>query len=183
MTVVGPALPPEGTASTVEEIAAERSEDRGSGRLGRLRRLVARLLQPGRPAAAVSLAAPRGFRVERDDLLARCTREDIEAREQAVDPLGGAPAVPFGHLNPAWQRFVRTLGTEDELWRFHAQRIALDGAAEIRSGYVVVRNGRPGQAMMASVRSLPAVPATDRSSPRRGGEAAPTESRQPAAVE
>jgi hypothetical protein len=138
---------------------------------GLLGRLVARVLESSRIPDDDAIRTQR-FRVERDDLLARCTRDEIESHERAVDPMGGAPAVPFGHLNAAWQRFVARLRADDELWRFHAQRMARDGAAQIRTGYVIVRDGRPGEAMIASVRTSPPRAAADRSSPRCGQETA-----------
>lgn len=136
-------------------------------------------------AAAVASApiALVNFRVERDDLLCPCTRAEIEQRELAVDPMGGAPAVPFGHLNPAWCRFVATLRPDDALWSFHSHRVAIDGAVQVRTGYVVVRNGMALQSMIASHRATPAGSANDRTSPRRGYHAAVNTADEPAAVE
>lgn len=143
---------------------------------GLLGRLVARVLESSRAPDDEAMRI-RDFRVGRDDLLARCTRDEIEANERAVDPLGCAPAVPFGHLNAAWQRFAARLRVDDELWRFHAHRTTRDGAAQIRTGYVIVRDGEPGEAMIASVRALPPGTEAHRSSSHCSQEAAATPAR------
>jgi hypothetical protein len=133
------------------------------------------------PLAAAS--APIEFRVEREDLLCPYTRAEIEQRELAVDPMGGAPVVPFGHLNPAWGRFVATLQPDDTLWSFHSHRVTLDGAAQVRTGYVVVRDGMALQPMIASARSTPASTGNDRVSSRGGNNTAVQRSDEAAAVE
>lgn len=107
----------------------------------------------GSPPRA-ALALHERFQIARDDLLREYTREEIEQHERATDPLGGVAPVPFGHLNPVWQRFCAALAPGDRIWRFNAQRVAANGEAVIRSGYVAVRQGVPQRPMVATFRTV-----------------------------
>ena len=106
----------------------------------------------GHAQAAIPLR--ERFHVVRDDLLREYTREEVEQHERATDPLGGVAPVPFGHLNPVWQRFCAALEPGDRIWRFNAQRVAANGEAVIRSGYVAVRQGVPQRPMVATFRTV-----------------------------
>jgi hypothetical protein len=77
-----------------------------------------------------------------EHLLERLSVQQIEKREQVSDPLGAAPELPFGHLNPTWTAFLQSTQSGDELWSFTA-RFA-DYSREQHSGYVIVRAGVPG---------------------------------------
>lgn len=61
------------------------------------------------------------------------------------DPLGAVPQVPFGHLHGAWRRFLQANWTDGaQLWSFATVWETPQGSREQRSGYVIVRLGRPG---------------------------------------
>lgn len=90
-----------------------------------------------------ALDEEREFAVERSHLQERLSVLQIEAREMVTDPLGAVPDLPFGHLNAAWKTFVEGVGADDELWSFTAPWQTTWGRREIRTGYVVVRDGVP----------------------------------------
>lgn len=144
-------------------------EPSSPGPKGRLSRLLNRLSQvlqgrrhvvrlPWRQSGPSDGNVPprERFRVAQDDLLREYTLAEVEAHERAVDPLGGVAPVPFGHLNPVWQRFVSNLQPGDRIWRFNAQRVCASGEAVIRSGYVAVRAGQPLRPLVASFRTVDA---------------------------
>ena len=58
------------------------------------------------------------FRVEHQDLVTKASLEQIEQSHHIEDPLGAVPDLPFGHLNPGWQKFRGKLGPKDEIWAF-----------------------------------------------------------------
>lgn len=93
-------------------------------------------------------AGQRAFRVARKDLLKRLALEDIERDEMVQDPLGAVPNLPFGHLNPAWQKFKSCLLPDDEVWTFAAARPSDGGRKEHRQGYVIVRSGKPRECFL-----------------------------------
>ena len=73
---------------------------------------------------------------------------DAEASSYVSDPLGNIPALPFGHLNKAWDNFLSNmLDPEDELWSFHIPKgskcgiYAMDSSGDI-AGYAKVRHGQ-----------------------------------------
>ena len=86
----------------------------------------------------------REFAVEREHLLERLTVQEIERREVVEDPLRAAPKLPFGHLNAAWQDFLKGHADGAELWSFSARWQTTWGRKELRRGYVVVQDGAPG---------------------------------------
>jgi hypothetical protein len=79
--------------------------------------------------------------VEPEDLLQPTTIGEIEQREIVQDPLGAAPALPFGHLSAGWIRFCSQLEPGDEVWSFRAVRSDDWGGHEQSSGYAAVRLG------------------------------------------
>ncbi len=83
------------------------------------------------------------FKVGKGDLLLKLTKEKIESEEVVEDPLGGVPALPFGHLNKCWSDLLAQMQAEDELWSFKSKWDGSWGRSEIRSGYVIVRAGLP----------------------------------------
>ena len=85
----------------------------------------------------------REFAVERQHLQERLTVQEVERREVVTDPLKAVPELPFGHLNAAWQEFLNGHVDGGELWSFSARWQTTWGRKELRSGYVVVRDGAP----------------------------------------
>jgi hypothetical protein len=58
--------------------------------------------------------------VNKIDLLSRMSIAEIENLEHVTDPLGAVPDLPFGHLNPAWEKLKGNLIADDEIWTFNA---------------------------------------------------------------
>jgi len=92
------------------------------------------------------------FSVKCEHLQEHMTVPEIERCEVITDPLNAVPALPFGHLNSAWQTFLSDhanpawkafINGRLELWSFSARRQTQCGE-ELQSGYVVVRDGVPG---------------------------------------
>lgn len=80
-------------------------------------------------------------------LTEQLSRERIEQLEIYSDPLNAVPAVPFGHLNDAWQRFCQQLQETDQLWAFRidaSQDTGLDYDKRygIVEGYALLRGGQ-----------------------------------------
>ena len=88
------------------------------------------------------------FAVTRADLLEHLTIQQIEQREMISDPLNAVPALPFGYLHNVWQQFLADQEGPRELWSFSAMRQSNWGEQQIRSGYVVVKDGVPGKFMV-----------------------------------
>lgn len=83
------------------------------------------------------------FPVQRSWLRQRLTIEQVEQQETVADPLGAAPALPFGFFNQAWLNFVAALRKEDELWRFEAPERLSGVYSNMLRGYVIVRRRQP----------------------------------------
>ena len=96
-----------------------------------------------------SAREPQGFVVRETDLERSFTIAEIEERESVIDPLGAVPELPFGHLNPAWRRFVESRGAGAMVWSFSARRTNTPGREEWCRGYVWVRAGSRGPAFVA----------------------------------
>ncbi|HMM54213.1 MAG TPA: hypothetical protein PKC23_04235 [Candidatus Desulfobacillus sp.] len=107
------------------------------------------------------------FRVEPRHLVERLRREEIEARERVIDPLGAVPALPFGHLNAAWRAFLASCPEGGELWSFSASWRNPLGRLEMREGYAVARKGVPLAHFLAARR----VVTEERESDGRAGAA------------
>lgn len=86
----------------------------------------------------------RAFAVEHEHLLERLTVGEIEKRELVTDPFKAVPDLPFGHLHAAWKIFLGGHAESDVLWSFSAHWQTKWGPKELRSGYVIVRDGTPG---------------------------------------
>lgn len=43
---------------------------------------------------------------------------EIESQNMVRDPLNKVPALPFGHLNSGWRRFVEGAQPDEEIWEF-----------------------------------------------------------------
>lgn len=89
----------------------------------------------------IELPEEREFAVEREHLLELLTAQEIEMREVVTDPLKAVPEVPFGHLNRAWQDFLKGHADGAELWSFSALWQTTCGTQGMRRGYAVVQDG------------------------------------------
>lgn len=78
------------------------------------------------------------FTVPDDFLICEVAVADIELWETVDDPLGAAPRVPFGHLNPAWTAFKAEAGTAG-LWRFYGRAVGFLGVEWCYEGYVALK--------------------------------------------
>ncbi len=83
------------------------------------------------------------FQVSKADLLAKRTIQQIESDEVIEDPLDAVPALPFGHLNKCWKNLLAQMMDGDEIWSFRSKWDGNWGRTELRSGYVLVREGSP----------------------------------------
>ena len=93
----------------------------------------------------------RPFRIRRRHLRNVYTRTEVEAREFVHDPLGGVPALPFGHLNAAWCRFADALPPGTKFCAFKSPPDAHGYPRAQREGYVAIdRLGRVGAYFVAS---------------------------------
>lgn len=78
------------------------------------------------------------FAVSDDFLICALPLADIEFWETVDDPLGAAPPVPFGHLNPAWEAFKQEAGNAT-LWRFYGRADSGWGMDWRHDGYVALK--------------------------------------------
>jgi len=58
------------------------------------------------------------FRCQREHLRMPISTAEAEKMGVVADPLGRAPALPFGHLNGAWQSFLAKREADFSLWYF-----------------------------------------------------------------
>lgn len=87
-----------------------------------------------------TIAVPQGetFSVKREHLLRQMSIAEVECAAIVSDPLYAVPNLPFGHLNAAWLRFKKNLGSEDTLWAFAACHTDEWGSKEYKEGYAIV---------------------------------------------
>jgi hypothetical protein len=90
------------------------------------------------------------FSVTPKDLQRSWTIEEIELAETIRDPLGAVPDLPFGFLNPMWQKFREKVLPGDEMWSFAADHSNEKVVIDRRVGYTLVRNGKPADYMTVS---------------------------------
>ena len=88
----------------------------------------------------VTLPAPPEFKVTPEHLRDALPIEFIETGARVIDPLGAVPDLPFGHLNPAWERLKTGMQSGDQISTFIAPWEEF-GITWERSGYAVVRSG------------------------------------------
>ena len=101
------------------------------------------------------VAADREFAVEHEHLQEELTSQEVERREVVIDPLKAAPELPFGHLNAAWKGFLdKGAHGGCELWSFSAPWQTVWGRKEMRSGYVMVKDGKPGAYFLTEWRDV-----------------------------
>jgi hypothetical protein len=103
--------------------------------------LVARIRETYAARQRQILVEPYRYSVKPEHLEENLTVAEVERREWVDDPLGGAPSLPFGHLNPDWRCFLTKLDAGDELWSFEAAHEGEHGPIAHRTGYVIVRDG------------------------------------------
>lgn len=77
------------------------------------------------------------FEVRDEFLICELAWGDIECLETVEDPLGAAPRVPFGHMNPAWEEFKSKSGN-GVVWKFSGKHVGDWGSDWLREGYVVL---------------------------------------------
>ena len=80
------------------------------------------------------------FSITPEHLLEELSLEEIERIEIVNDPLGAAPALPFGFLNVRWREFVAARSPDTELWRFQADGVGEYFQWKKVSGYAAVRD-------------------------------------------
>ncbi len=95
--------------------------------------------------------ASRIFAVRRGDLVEKVEVAAVEAKETVFDPMGAAPAVPFGFLNPQWQALLAQRTTADALWSFRALRDGDWGLLDEHTGYALMRRRKVVAFMVASI--------------------------------
>ena len=72
-----------------------------------------------KPARSYPEPAPEEqFRCQREHLRMLISTAEAERLGVVTDPLGRAPALPFGHLNKAWVRFLNKNEAGFSLWYF-----------------------------------------------------------------
>lgn len=108
-----------------------------------------------RQKKAPALEPEAEFAVESQHLLERLTAQEVERREVVDDPLKAVPDLPFGHLHKAWKEFLNGHSAGDELWSFSALWQTRWGGQELRSGYVIVRDGMPGTHFLTVWKDIP----------------------------
>lgn len=100
------------------------------------------------------------FTVPEAGLIEQLSVAEIERRELVDDPLGGAPRLPFGHLNPVWRKFQESAAPESTLWSFSAVWDRSWGAQQVE-GYVLKSGTVIGPHMITSQRRRPPEPAEE----------------------
>ena len=92
--------------------------------------------------------------VNASHLSAELSVQDVEDRELVIDPLGGAPEVPFGHLNPLWVRLLEKRQDHDQIRPFTATWKNDWGREDIVCGYALVRTGIVVERMVIETSSV-----------------------------
>ena len=91
------------------------------------------------------------FSVKTTDLLEQFSKEEIEKIEKINDPLETVPDLPFGHLNSVWLEFLENYEQGDEIWTFSAKSKDWLKNEHLQNGYVIVREGVPGNFMITNI--------------------------------
>ena len=92
------------------------------------------------------------FKIVPRDLGQALSIEAAEANERVEDPLGAVPALPFGHLNPAWVQFKAGLAPGSQLSPL--SKVHKDGIKERYEGYAEVGNGPITRWFFTSIRRI-----------------------------
>jgi len=64
---------------------------------------------------------------------------EAESMGTVIDPLGRAPALPFGHLNAGWQAFLGNHAEDFSLWYFEVPHIPKDDESTAAPSYLEFR--------------------------------------------
>jgi hypothetical protein len=91
------------------------------------------------------------FTVPETSLEGELSVEEIERRELVDDPLGGAPRLPFGHLNPVWRTLLESVTPQSTIWSFSTVWETSGGSEQVE-GYVVRTGDVIGPHMVSSRR-------------------------------
>lgn len=81
-------------------------------------------------------------------LVAQVNPIDAEIASYIIDPLGGVPSVPFGHLNQGWANFLTDMTDDrEEMWSFFIPKGGKVGKYQFAAtsdtrGYARVRDGK-----------------------------------------
>lgn len=78
------------------------------------------------------------FAILDEHLVSELPVGDIELLEDVDDPLGGAPHLPFGHLNFAWEAFKAGSGN-GSFWKFSGKHVGEWDLEWLYEGYAVVK--------------------------------------------
>ena len=82
------------------------------------------------------------FECGMSDLIERVDHFTVASQNLIQDPLGRTPLVPFGHLNPEWERFIQGYNVTDAMWSFHIKPDADRIYRKMRRGFAIVRDGK-----------------------------------------
>ncbi|WP_062196106.1 hypothetical protein [Caldimonas taiwanensis] len=93
----------------------------------------------GRRKTARRLRDADEFVVQQEHLVRPVSLAEIEAAEMVIDPLGGAPRLPFGRRHAQWESFKATAPKRGQLWLFCGRRPAGYQTTEVFEGYALVR--------------------------------------------
>lgn len=75
------------------------------------------------------------YRPKRSDLRTPMTVSEAELREAVSDPLGGAPELPFGHLNRQWLTFIQGARPSAMVWWYETTVRDRRGQDHVCKGY------------------------------------------------
>jgi len=98
--------------------------------------------------------AAKPFEVTRGHLIKPCSIEEIEAQAVVFDPIGGAPNIPFGHLNSVWVTYRDSLPKGATLWSFRGEWPRSQWRSKILDGYVVSDGVKIGEHVVVKTRDV-----------------------------
>lgn len=78
------------------------------------------------------------FEVCDEFLVCELPLREIECWEMVEDPLGAAPRLPFGHLNPAWEEFKVRRDENGAFWKFSGKHVDDWDTEWLREGYAIL---------------------------------------------
>jgi len=110
------------------------------------------LISDKSPEALEKDVKEKEFAVKSEDILQQMSVAEIEQFEKVYDPMWAAPNVAFGHLNSVWVSFINELQPQDVIWSFSAIWTCSWNIKDLRTGYVIMRDGELGNYFMASRR-------------------------------
>jgi hypothetical protein len=79
------------------------------------------------------------FTCQQAHLRKAMTQAEAESMGAVIDPLGRAPALPFGHLNAGWQAFLGNHAEDLALWYFEVPHRPTDGKSTDAPSYLEFR--------------------------------------------